>query len=211
MPPRISIVVMEESFLRTHRGTKTWFTRSEGTQKSTTHVTAHEGPSQLRFITASKGNEREKNSSSMSGTSSHSSGAVRGCSGRAGWCRRACHQLSKTGQDRPNPAHLTDMMMWNLLQGRSSWRRSAIESVSISRSSLIMSGSLGWKFWCLWWPAEYDATQETSELDVIVKTFLKITPRVIKFCLCTALFMLHPLTWHTHTRAATWRHSWSRV
>lgn len=33
------------------------------------------------------------------------------------------------------------------LQGRSSWRRSAIKSVSISRSSLIMSGSLGWKFW----------------------------------------------------------------
>lgn len=44
----------------------------------------------------------------------HSSGTVGGCSERAGLCWCSCHQLSKTGQDRPNPAHLTDMM-WTLL------------------------------------------------------------------------------------------------
>lgn len=44
--------------------------------KNTTHVTADKGLSQLSHHCLPNGNEREQNSSSMSGTSSHSPGTV---------------------------------------------------------------------------------------------------------------------------------------
>lgn len=103
---RISIIVMEESehILVPRRD----LPDQKGHKKP---GTGHEGASQLSFITASQMETRE-------------SRILPACLerpltplGQVGRSERAglCHQLSKTGQDRPNPAGLTDVMMISLL------------------------------------------------------------------------------------------------
>lgn len=129
---RISIIAVEESFLRTHLGTKTWFTRSEGTQETPRVLQLRRG----LHHRLTNGNKREQSSSSMSGMSPHSSGTVGRCSERAGLI------ISCQKQGRTDQTLLIWLTWWcglySSLQDRS-WWRSAIESVLISRSSFSTS------------------------------------------------------------------------
>lgn len=120
--------------------------------KNTTHVTAHRGPSQLRFSTASQMETRE-------------SRILPACLGRPvtplGLSGDVLNQqvcvdglvISYQKQGRTAQTLLIWLTWWcglysfSSLQDRSSWWRSAIESVLISRSSFITPGSLWWKRW----------------------------------------------------------------